>query len=322
MGNDVLIIGKIAHKIVFNLLNEFNAISQSDVNHSMLHAGEARREFDGMALNVAYGLFVLGCTPSLVSLAGGDFEWYFKPYFNQIGVHQRVFVDFNRETACNYHLIDETDKKIIIKQNNCYNYIAEQSLDDNLTGSDLQQFTTAFVGTGKIEADVKFSSFLHQNNSNLPIIYSPDENIKEISKWRLSQLLELISVLICEESELQLLESKAKEKRSDFLNKYPRLKYIVSIENRAKTLIQSKGMKMKVSDGPATDPRPIMDWKDALRAGFIFGIANKKPIGDAAKLASSLASYCVESDGNHHYSPSIEQVQLRAYEVKVVQKEL
>ena len=245
-----------------------------------------------------------------------------KPYLSKIKVDQKVYSDLNRETACYYDLIDEAGEKKTIKQNNCYNYIAEQSLDDKLTENEFHQYSTAFVGTGKIEADVKFCSFLQKTSSKLPIIYSPDENVNEISKWRISQLLDMISVLICEESELELLESKTKELRLDFLNKYPRLKYIISIEDRSKIVVQSKQMKMKVSDGPATDPRPMMDWKDALRAGFIFGIANKKPIDDAAKLASSLASYCVESNGNHHYAPSVEQVQLRGYEVKVVQKEL
>ena len=321
MGTKVLVIGKIAHRLMFNILFNFNELSQSDAKRSTSRSGEVRREFDGMALNIAYGLSILGSPPTIVSLVGRDFEWYFQPYFDKINLHQKVFIDLERETACNYHLTDESGNQVVISQDNCYNFIAEHELEEKLGKKDLENYSTAFVGTGKIEADVKFCTFLHQN-SNIPIIYSPDNNTQEISKWRLSQLLGVISILISTESELILLESKAKQKRLDFLNQYPKLKYIVSIEDRTKIVVFSKNTKIKISDGPVTHPQTITEWEDAFRAGLIYGIANKSPIVEAAKLASSLASYYVESAGNHYFNPSIEQVQLRAYEVKTKQKEL
>jgi sugar/nucleoside kinase (ribokinase family) len=130
--------------------------------------------------------------------------------------------------------------------------------------------------------------------------------------------------LICEEAELKVLEEKVKENRNEILRHYSRLKYIISLEHRNRIIIYSQDMMMKVSEGPIDDPDSELGapWKDAFKAGIIYGISNKQPISETAKLAASLASYSVEARGDHHYSPSFEQVQLRAFEVKVVSKNL
>jgi sugar/nucleoside kinase (ribokinase family) len=64
------------------------------------------------------------------------------------------------------------------------------------------------------------------------------------------------------------------------------------------------------------------NWEDAFCAGILYGIANKQPIETVVKFACSLASYSMESPGSNTYSPSVEQVQLRAYEIKTAQKEI
>ncbi len=317
MSSDILVVGKVAYKISFNVLNNFSKFTELDIHQT----GNAQREYDGMASNIVYGLSILGDSPILTSMVGKDFDWYFKPHFEQLGVKLRIFHDFEKETACNYHLMDENDHYVILQQNNCYNYIAEQSMEEKFPPKLFDKLNVIFVGTGKVEADVKFLNYLHDMNKSIPVVYSPDGNINEVSQWRFSQLLEKISILICEESELQILEKKAKESRFDFLMKFPRLKYIISMETRSKVIIHAREMKIKVTEGPITDEISIDGWQDAFRAGLISGVSKKKPIDDAAKLAASLASYYVESQGHHKYSPSIEQVQLRAFEVKTIKKD-
>ena len=117
-------------------------------------------------------------------------------------------------------------------------------------------------------------------------------------------------------------EEREKDNRNEIIKKHPRLKYIISLEHRDRIIIYSEGIKMKVSEGPIDDPEPDLStpWKDAFKAGVIHGISNKKPIKETAKLAASLASYSIEERGDHHYSPSIEQVKLRAFEVKTSTK--
>ncbi len=318
MNSEILVIGKVANKLHFRVLTDFSALTESDVHQ----AGNAYREYDGMASNIVYGLTVLGSSPVLTSIVGKDFEWNLKPYFEQLGVKLKLFHDEERETACNFHLTDNNDNYIALQQDNCYNYLAEYSLENIFPTEVLEKLKVVFVGTGKVEADVKFLNFIHDTNKNIPIVYSPDGNIREISQWRFSQLLETVSIFVCNEEELQILEKKAKESRSDFLIKFPRLKYIISMESRSKVVVYSKNQKIKVTDGPITDEITVNGWQDAFYAGLIYGVSNKNPIEETAKLAASLASYYVESQGHHKYSPSVEQVQLRAFEVRTIKKEI
>ena len=322
MKSNIIVIGKIAYKMKFKLSKDFFSVFDTNNSDSFENVGDLKRELGGMASNIVYGLTVLGSTPTLVSQVGSDFDCFYKSYFDKLGVSLKLFYDNEKETACSYYLTDEMDHLVILQQNNCYTYFAEQSLKDKLSLSSNSDYSVAFVGTGKVEADVKFISELYGTEMNFPIIYSLDNNVSEITSWRLSQILDKISILICEESELKVLEEKAKENRNEILKKYPRLKYIISLEHRDRIIIYSQEMKMKVSEGPIDDPDSEFSapWKDAFKAGIIYGISNRQPMSEAASLAASLASYSVEARGDYHYSPSVEQVQLRAFEVKIVSK--
>jgi len=120
---------------------------------------------------------------------------------------------------------------------------------------------------------------------------------------------------------LKLIEERMKQKCPDILVNSQRLKYIISLVDRSRIIIFSKEFKVKVSEGPAGEVLSHDFWYDAFRAGVIYGVSLKKPIEEAAKLGSALASYAVETRENQQYSPSLEQVSLRAFEVKTTRKE-
>ena len=324
MKSNIIVIGKVLNKLKFNVSKDFLSGLDTKRYETIENVGDLKRELGGMASNIIYGLTVLETKPTLVSQVGYDFDSFHKSYFDKLGVSLKLFYDSEKETACLYYLKAEMDHLIILQQNNSYTYFSEQSLKDKLSLSSNSDYSVAFVGTGKIEADVKFISELYGMGMNFPIIYSLDNNLSEITSWRLSQILEKISILICEESELKVLEERAKENRDEIIKKYSRLKYIISLEHRDRIIIYSQEMKMKVSEGPIDDPDSELSapWKDAFKAGIIYGISNKQPMREVAKLAASLASYSVEARGDYHYSPSVEQVQLRAFEVKIVSKNL
>ena len=322
MKSDIIVIGKIAHKLEFKISKNFSSTMDNENSDGFETVGDLKRMIGGMASNIVYGLTVLGSNPILISQVGRYFDCYYKSYFDKLGVHLKLFYDKEKETASLYYLTDESNQLTVLKQNNSYTYFAENSLKEILSLSNSSEYSVAFVGTGKVEADVKFLSELNEMKKSIPIIYSPDNNLSEITQWRLSQILDKISVMICEESELKILEERLKENRNEMLAKHSRLKYIISLEHRDRIIIYSQEMKMKVSEGPTDDPESDLSapWRDAFKAGIIHGISNKKPIDETAKLAASLASYSVEEQGDHHYSPSVEQVQLRAFEVKISSK--
>lgn len=284
-------------------------------------ASEVKRVLNGMGANVAYGLAILGSHPIIVSQVGYDFKWFYHPRLEKLGIDVRPFIHEDKETACLYRIQDDQNKNLYISQENSYQFFAEKDLEDQLESNEFQELNAVFIGTGKVEADAKFISKVYDLNKRLPVIYSPDRNVQELTKWRLTQIFDKISVLICTEDELTLITERMKQTCDEILATSQRLKYIISMIQRTRIIVFSKDFKMKVSGGPADEVLSQEFWCDAFRAGIIFGISLKKPIEEAAKLGSALASYAVETRENQQYSPSLEQVSLRAYEVKTTRKE-
>ncbi len=316
----ILIIGKVIYHLQFSIPEELSKLNPEEAVDNILTGSDVNRLFGGMAANIVYGLSLLGSQSILVSQVGNDFDWFYRPHLEKIGIDMRLFFDPERETACFYQIKDNQERYLNIQQDNSYRFFAERNIEEQLKPEEFQTLDAVFIGTGKVEADTKFISVVYEQNKRLPIIYSPDTNVQELTKWKLSQIFDKITVLICTEDELRLIEERMKQTCSEILASSKRLKYIVSMIYRSKTVIHSEESKIKVSEGPAEDVISDDSWHDAFRAGIVYGISKKKPIDEAARIGSALASYAVEKRENQEYFPSLEQVTLRAFEVKTTMK--
>ncbi len=321
MNPQILLIGKLAYNLGFKVEADLLQLIKDTTIQESLHARDMHRSFVGMVSNVAYGLIRLNISPTIFSLVGKDFNWLYRPYLENLGVNLKLIVDEDKETALNITIWDEKDRKITIIQDNCYRFFAEKDIIDEITLEEIQNFNAAFIATGIIEADIKFLSDLNDWNKTIPLIYSPDGNINSINKWRLSQILEKITLLVCSDSELKIIEERLNSSSTEILKNSTRLRYIVSLVDRNKIIIYSNDYQMKVSEAPAEKILSPHDWSDAFRAGLIYGVSLKKPITEVVKLASALASYAVEYRENQTYSPSLEQISLRSFEVKTIRKD-
>lgn len=318
---NTLIIGKLAYKLQFSISSKIADLTNVDKNEIIVDGTDLRRQFAGMAGNIAYGLSILEGNPLVISQVGIDFNSFYRTHLERLGVKLKLFIDPEKETACSYEILDEEAGKIIINQDNSYHFFAEQNLGTLFHEEDYSNFSSVFICTGKIEADVRFITEINKKNNRLPLIYSPDSNIHELTKWRLSNIFDHISILVCTEEELRVIEQRMKQNRDELLSNFNRLKYIISMEERKKTVIYSLNLKIKVSEGPAEEVLFNDHWKDAFRAAIVHGVSIKKPIEEIAKIGSSLASYAVETREYQNYSPSMEEVTLRSYEIKTVKKE-
>ncbi|MFX0173941.1 MAG: PfkB family carbohydrate kinase [Candidatus Hodarchaeota archaeon] len=321
MGNKILIIGQLLYKLNFLISDDFDSLTDKTKEILSTNANDVHRTFDGMAANIAYGLALLDSSlPVIVSQVGCDFDWSYRRHLERLGIELKLFVDPQKETFQLYRIEDKQEKVFSIKQENSYRFLAERDILEVISNNDFANFSAVFVGTGKAEADIKFISSINEHGKNLPLIYSPDDNILELTKWRLNQIVDKITLLVCTEDELTKIENRIKLSKDEILKSSKRLKYIISLIDRSRIVIHSEDFKMKISEGPAEEVLSEDSWKDAFRAGIIYGVSLKKPIEEAAQLGSALASYAVERRENQQYSPSFEQIKLRAFEVKTVRK--
>jgi adenosine kinase len=316
----ILVIGKIAYGLQFSITDNFNILTEERTDNYQTIGNDVSRIFRGMAANVAYGLSLFGVHPTIVSQVGYDFDWHYRPHFEKLGIELRVFIDQERETACFYIIQDLQGDYLAINQDNSYRFFAERELKERISPKEFQNFSVVFIGTGKAEADKKFISYVHEQNQSVPLIFCPDGNIKELTKWRLTQILEKTAILLCTEEELKSIEKQMKQNREEILANLKRLKYIVSFTSRERIIIYSSDYQIKVSEGPSEEVISTKNWRDAFIAGIVYGVSLKKPIEEAAKLGSALASYAAEKRQFQRYSPSSEQIALRSFEVKTIRK--
>ncbi len=314
-----LVIGKIAYGLQFTILDKFDTLKEDRINY-VSKSKDVTRIFMGMAANVAYGLSLLGIRPIIVSQVGYDFDWHYRHHFEKLGIEIRIFKDLERETACFYTIQDNQGKCLVINQENSYRFFAERELKEKISPEEFQNLSVVFISTGKAEADSKFISYVYEQNQSVPLIFCPDGNVDNLTKWRLTQILEKTTILLCKEEELVMIEKQMKQDRKKILVNSKRLKYIVSFISRERTIIYSSDYVIKVSEGPSEEVISVNNWQDAFLAGIIYGVSLKKPIQEAAKLGSALASYATEKRHYQEYSPSSEQITLRAFEVKTIRK--
>ncbi|MFW9854514.1 MAG: PfkB family carbohydrate kinase [Candidatus Thorarchaeota archaeon] len=319
MKTKVILIGRLADKLDLIITDSLGKLTTKDRVVTSVEARDVIRSFDGMLYHVAYGLVRLGVPPTVISQVGRNFDWHFRPHLEGLGMDLRVFTDSEKETACSYMLTDKNGHSLLVNQQNSYRFFAEQQLKEKISSQDLKGYSAGFVATGKAEADIKFIAELATYNRFLPLIYSPDENVNELTKWKLEPIFKTVALLICREEELLIIENRLGKSRTEMLSQFNTLKYIVSITDRTKIVVHEEKAAMKISEGPADEINSKMGWENAFRAGVIFGVAMKKPIEEAAKLGSALASYAVE---RKKYSPSPEQIALRAFEVKSIRQQI
>ncbi|MFW9779405.1 MAG: PfkB family carbohydrate kinase [Candidatus Heimdallarchaeota archaeon] len=317
MKTKVILVGRLAEKLDFVITDSLDGLARNERVVKRVESRDAIRSFDGMIYHVAYGLVSLGVPPTVISQVGKNFDWHFRPHMEGLGIDLRIFADSEKETACSYVLTDENGRSLVVNQQNTYRFFAEHQLKEKISTQELKGYSAGFIATGKAEADIKFVTELTRYNSSLPLIYSPDGNISELTRWKLEPIFKRIALLICSEEELQIIENRLGKSRTEILPQFNTLKYVISITDRTKIVVHSDEAIIKITEGPADEIRRLTGWESAFRAGVIFGVAMKKPIEEAAKVGSALASYAVE---RKQYSPSPEQIALRAFEIKSIRK--
>ena len=75
-----LIVGRLSYKMQFSISSKFSDIPSQDKNVRMVDGTDVRRQFGGLAGNVAYGLSVLNGNPCIISQVGKDFDSFYRPH--------------------------------------------------------------------------------------------------------------------------------------------------------------------------------------------------------------------------------------------------
>jgi adenosine kinase len=255
------------------------------------------KNFGGTAGNIAYNLKMLGIDPVLLSSAGNDFDPYLKFLTaqkidtSQISIHQDV------ATSSYFVVSDRDHNQIGSFYVGATKYAIKLPLAEMIDKSSQDQFVV--ISPTDPKAMIKYVSICR--NKKIPYLFDPAFQIATFSIPELKESIGDAQILIGNDYEISLIESKLEISHED-------LRFMVPI------LITTLGGKGSIIETAkeSIHVKPITQCKvvdptgagDAYRAGFLTGFAKGLDLKKCGQMGSVAAVYAVENNGtiNHKYN--------------------
>jgi adenosine kinase len=171
---------------------------------------------------------------------------------------------------------------------------------------DLTGAAVAIVAPGCLEDMILLPDFYKQHN--LKYFYDPSQQLRSLSDDQLRSTLDGAEVLFGNDYEYKQIQDRTGWHEGQMLE---HVKTLVITSSEAGTMVATKEGSQMV---PAVKIERVVDPTgagDAHRAGFIKAYLAGLPLETCAKLANTVASFCVESYGTQTHTFTLHDVHQR-----------
>jgi adenosine kinase len=250
-----------------------------------------KEQFGGTAGNIAYSLALLSETPRVLATAGKDFDRY------------RAWMET--------HHIPTDGIRIIPEEFTAGAYITTDMTDNQITGFNPGAMKFACGGSVQLPNGQKAIGIISPGcpedmigyarrfkELEIPYICDPGQQIPILPGEVLSEMITDSEILISNDYELEMIQKSTGMTTRGLMS-------------RTGALITTLGENgSRVQDGktetriPAVPPDGVVDPTgagDAFRAGLIKGLVMGKPLGEAASMGATCASYAVACLGTQEH---------------------
>ena len=289
----LLVCGALAYDTLFSFHGRFDSQILPDQLHKIsttFLAPGMRREFGGMAGNIAYSLTLLGEKPIVMGVVGEDFEPY-RQHLKRAGVDDRFIRLIRKQyTSQCFGIADKDGNQLMAFHPGAMDFATENHIADIPDPIEL-----AILSPGGYKAFLQHSRELAE--AGIPFIFDPGQELPLLSRDEIHQIVELASYVTINDYESELMRERAGLTVEDLRRKVKAL-----VVTRG-----SKGAEVYVGDSIHLIPRVQMPVKpvdpmgcgDAFRAGLTDGITR----GPHWRLANIIGAIKVTTPGcqNHHF---------------------
>jgi adenosine kinase len=255
---------------------------------------EVRR--GGVAANIAFGLARLGLQPLLVGAVGQDFNTDYRAWLSRHGVDTSgVHVSELRHTARFMCTTDEDQNQMASFYTGAMEearFIELHPLADRVGDLDL-----VVISPNDPEAMLRHTEECRQ--LGVPFMADPGQQLARMDGAQVRRLVDGATYLITNDYERTLLETKTGWSSQDVLS---RIGHRITTLGPKGAVIESR--EGQVAEVPAAPEHKRVDPTgvgDAFRAGFLAGLAWKRPLERCAQIGSLLATYVLEHIGTQEY---------------------
>jgi adenosine kinase len=259
-----------------------------------------RREFGGVAGNIAYNLKLLGGDPYPMATVGDDFGPY-QQHLERLGISTRYVRHMHGEyTPQAFITTDIDDNQITAFHPGAMRHSYLNRVAD-----------TEGIKLGIVAPDSKAAMLQHSRDfvaAGIPHIFDPGQAMTLFNGEELAQFIEEAQYLVVNDYEFQLLKERTGLDGT-------------AIAERVEAMIVTRGAEgsvLRTRDGlteiSAVEPDDVLDptgCGDAFRAGLIHGLLNDLDLVTCCRIGSVLGAIKVARQGPQNHMPGLDEIQQR-----------
>ena len=301
-----LICGSLAYDTIMVFPEQFKQHILPDQVHILnvsFLVPEMRREFGGVAGNIAYNLRLLGGRPYPMATVGDDFGPY-REHLERLGISTRYVRHVKGEyTPQAFITTDIDDNQITAFHPGAMRHSYLNRVAD-----------TDGIQIGIVAPDGKAAMIQHSRDfveAGIPHIFDPGQGMPLFNGEELRQFIREARYVVVNDYEFQMLKERTGLDGS-------------AIAEQVEALIVTRGAEgsvLRSRDGlteiGAVEPDDVQDptgCGDAFRAGLIFGILSDLDLVTCCRIGSVMGAIKVAQQGPQNHDPSFDEIQQRFVE--------
>lgn len=285
----IYISGSMAYDRIMNFPGSFSESILPNKIHIMNVSFMIERldeNLGGCAGNIAYNLAILGEKSVIVSSVGRDFERY-EETLTSLGLSLEGISRRDDElTAGAYIITDRNNNQITSFNPGAMRHPSGYAFASLAPGD------IVVVSPGNIDDMRNIPRICKQKGARC--IFDPGQQLPVLSGADLIEAIDGSYMLICNDYEFELIRRKTGKVRDDLL----------CMARHVIVTLGENGSRVRSGDKieaiPAVRPNQVIDPTgagDAYRSGLLKGLSLGLDVVDSARLGSTTASFCVESQG-------------------------
>jgi len=267
-------------------------VSGSSASNMSIISSHYTKNHGGTGANISYNLALLWESAILLSSIWDDYEYssVISSTVNLSYIHKQAMT----HSAHSVILSDREDNKITIFHPWAMDYASSSKVEHIQETCSIAIVSANHIPT-MLEHAQKIAS------KNIPIFIDPAQQVSQMSKDELWELLKQWTHLIANQHEFTQICDTASLSESEIISMF---EYVIITRWSEWLQLFQNGNMIQI---PAIKLEEFEDttWAwDALRAGILYALTEWRNIETACKLGTVLASYCILAPGSqqHHFS--------------------
>jgi len=298
-----LICGSLAYDTIMVFPGQFKQHILPDKVHILNVAflvPEMRREFGGVAGNIAYNLRLLGENPFPMATVGDDFGPY-RDHMDRLGISQRYVRHMEGEyTPQAFITTDMDDNQITAFHPGAMQFSYVNRVAD-----------TEGITVGIVAPDGKQAMIQHSQDfvkAGIPHIFDPGQGMTLFNREELRQFIKEAKYIVVNDYEFEMLKEKAGLSENEIA---AQVEALVVTRGAEGAVLRTREGQENISPAEPDDVQDPTGCGDAFRAGLIYGLLNNLDLVTACRIGAVMGAIKVARQGPQNHTPTIEDIQER-----------